>query len=399
MDTKKTPTTHKPTDFIVIGLLICTLILGGYLLKEDPLKKDLFNKNAEKQKDGPKGIAETTLFLAGGKDSTGKVNRLGQIRNLEKIQKIVGKDPHYIQTENTQIQNRETSTLTSLKQLHPDSQIIKSPFPPLIQIKTRGMEGSITTKGDLFTLTSTYQVPNHPVTLNIHPTYNWDIPNTENQTKENLEITFTDKKGNSNTEEIPIEWSLPNQLFLSENCLPHVAALADPTALPAIKATLPKNVEITKEIIQTWINQTTELLKVYNLEYEELPQNTIQTPGWQTIRSPWQILQDRRGNCIELSIFWAGLALSQDLQVWIVILPEHALIAVGPPQSQFREAIAIETTILTGIGLKNTDTPRAQAEGTKKILEHIKLPSDKITIININYWHQFFEKPQSIALP
>ncbi len=329
------------------------------------------------------GYLETTLFLASGEgESKGKVNRLGQKRNLTTIIKTEGKAPHeleYIQEQKNWGEPQENQTLGE-----------NTPFPPLLVVKTKGKKGKITLEGNLFTQKTTKDIIKDEETLIIHPEYNW-IREKEGINQETLTLNFTGEKGSPVQQYIEIEWSGPSEIFLADNCLPHLVALTDTKANPIIKNNISALNPSKKDIID-WIKQTVLSLEPYQITYEAMPENVMEKKGWQKIRTPQEILKEHKGNCLDLSIFWAGLMLGQNLQTWVVILPEHAMVAVGPPNSNPSEAIAIETTWLTEKGLNPQEVDNAIQQGKKRIQEELKKNPNSIKIIDVNYWKTLFEE-------
>lgn len=366
--------------FVRIGFLLIagTLILWWTVNKHTQKTQNLLLQ---------RGTLETTLFLASGEDDiTGKINRLGQKRDIEKIKETETSPQNLTFGEETFETRWKTSEET------PEKTFERNPFPPLMVVKTKGKTGTLTIEGDLFTQKWEKTVTGGEKTFPIYPTYNWDRESNDRQW-ENIKLSFAGPGESSLEQNIKIEWSNPCEIFLADNCLPHLAELTDTKANPIIRPNIQKLNPTSEEII-AWIKTTVASLQPYQLTYEEMPEGGFEKRGWQRIRTPREILQEGKGNCLDLSIFWAGMMLSQNLQTWIIIIPEHALIAVGPLNSNPEEAILLETTWLTGKNLQPEEVDRAILTAQEKIQEELKKSPKSVKLIDINYWKQFFkEKP------
>lgn len=328
----------------------------------------------ESRQETPLERLETTILLSAGANGEGKVNRLGQKRNREQIELQTGVEPHEIEfTGRSALE--ETQAIWE-----------KTPFPPLLIVKTNQNQGILELEGDLHTEKITIPLTGKEGEVKIHPEFNWK---ENNQRRETLTLTFKNLSGKSIHQQIAMEWSEPDEIFLADNCLPHLAALTDTKANPVIRNDISSTNPNPKEIVQ-WIKDTTRSLEPYQIQYEELPEQSIHGNGWQKIRTPQRILQERKGNCLDLSIFWAGMILRQDMQAWIIIVPEHALVAVGPKGSGPESAIALETTMLTGESLKAEFVEQAIEAGHRRIREEMEKSNKDVAVIDINYWRTFF---------
>lgn len=362
----------KTSLFTKIGTLV---FLGCLLLL-------LFNNKKNPQNNPPpKGTIETTLFLSSNGNDQGKINKLGQKRSLKKIQEKQ-KTPQEITFGEDQPPAQWDTYPTK------ERNIQNNPFPPLMSVAIKGKKGKLSIEGDIFTQKFEKTVDKDEI-IDIYPEYEW-YGNPTSPTWENIQLIFIDQAGASIKQNIKLEWSGDNEIFLSDNCLPHLAELTDTKANPIIQTNI-KKLNPSSTEITNWIKDTTKSLEPYELTYEEIVDKSLEEEGWQEIRTPQAILKEGRGNCLDLSIFWAGMMLSQNLQVWIVILPEHALIAVGPPNSGPEEAIPLETTWLTGKHLSANQVETALNIGQNKIQEELKKDPKNVKLININYWKQFFK--------
>lgn len=355
--------------------ILLVFITGGTMLW---FTHKAIQSNQTISKKKPPEKLETTILLSESDNGKGKVNLLGQKRNLEKIQQQTGLEPY--QVEFTISDNFEESQIPWER----------TPFPPLLIVKTNQNKGVLELSGDLHTQKTTILLTGEEKEVKIYPEFNWE---KKDQRQETLTLTFTNDVGKVTHQQIPIEWSDPDEIFLADNCLPHLAALTNTRANPIIRKDIASSNPNPKEIIQ-WIKNTAKSLEPYQIQYEELPEQNIQDKGWQKIRTPQRILREKKGNCLDLSIFWAGMILRQDLQAWIIVVPEHALIAVGPKGSGPESAIALETTMLTGENLKAEFVEKAIEAGHRRIREEMEKSDKDVAVIDINYWKNFFPESE-----
>lgn len=344
-------------------------------------KPPILQKFENHQQTTAEGVFETTIILAAGKDdTTGKINRIGQKRSIQEIERLTGVVPADL--------NFGTDPVT-LEKPPKKTGFEKSPFPPLMSVKIRGKRGTFEIQGDLYTQRWSKEITKDEE-FDVYPEYNWD-QEEESRQWENINISFKEGNKKETIQTINLEWSGENEIFLADSCLPHLVELTDLKSNPILRPNIGSK-NPTPQNIVTWIRQNTKALEPYQLTYEEMPPHAMQYLGWQTVRTPKEILQERKGNCLDLTILWAGMMLGQNLQTWIIILPEHALVAVGPPNSKPENAIPLETTWLTGENLQNQQVQTALELGRQKIQEELEKNPDQVKIINVNYWKQFFEK-------
>ena len=84
--------------------------------------------------------------------------------------------------------------------------------------------------------------------------------------------------------------------------------------------------------------------EVYDITY--IDTEVTFTPGFeQRIRLPYEVLEQRSGNCIELAILYASAAEAMRLESAIVLVPGHAFVAIRTDQ-QGATYYAIETTLV-----------------------------------------------------
>ena len=84
--------------------------------------------------------------------------------------------------------------------------------------------------------------------------------------------------------------------------------------------------------------------EVYDITY--IDTEVTFTPGFeQRIRLPYEVLEQRSGNCIELAILYASAAEAMRLEPAIVLVPGHAFVAIRTDQ-QGATYYAIETTLV-----------------------------------------------------
>jgi vWA-MoxR associated protein C-terminal domain len=69
-----------------------------------------------------------------------------------------------------------------------------------------------------------------------------------------------------------------------------------------------------------------ELVK-YEIEYDREPYNV--SPRHQSIRSPAEIIEERRGTCLDLALLFAGLCLSNRLLPCVIIFEDHAIVGIS----------------------------------------------------------------------
>jgi hypothetical protein len=369
------------------NILILTVLLGltAYLGKEV-----LFSRKNNSKEQAKIEKVTFRLFLCQGNDGQeAKANRLGQMADPATIHALTGKEPHKVLFP-------EKDGPPSLRESHkalgvptPPSSLYEpqTPFPPLLSVETSGSGGKITLQGDTFTQPFALIIPKGKKTVLIHPTYNWEgLPE---ETQETLQITYQPQNGAPVTDNLSILWSAQDEIFLDNNYLPNLAALVDPAALPAIQSRIGTANPSQQEIIQ-WIRETTANLQSYQIAYQETSGPFSENPSWQKIRTPDRVLREGLGNCLDLSLLWSGMALANGLQTWVIILPNHALVAFAPPNGSQDQAIVLETTWLTGKNLNSAELDRALKMGQSKLEEALRDEHQNTFFIDINHWKKFY---------
>lgn len=92
------------------------------------------------------------------------------------------------------------------------------------------------------------------------------------------------------------------------------------------------------------INGMWELSLLNNIQYKTEPGAYWTGEFSQYLKYPRDVIRDRIGTCIDTSIFFASLALSQGLEAYIVLIPGHAFPVIKLPKSG--RFIPIESTML-----------------------------------------------------
>jgi len=393
------PTQNNPVRLFLLLTLLFTVSL---------LLRDRFT-NSPQGEEGTKttlGIQEITIFYSEGEGSIQKINRIAHKRSPSKIPQIAQEASQKDNTPNTvsptyspltqrQEFNLGESLYTKAPKPEEETKLPPTPkiFPPLLQVTTTGVPGTIYLEGDLFVPRTKIKTNKAAQTIPIYPQYFWQNPEGALRSKETLRINFIPEGSTQavDPEEIEITWSGEDEIFLTDSSLAHIAYFVNPKAnLPLRFASNNRN--STVQEVYKWMQETGRKLGDYKILYEELP-SMVTDPGWQKIRSPEDVLQQRKGNCLDLSILWASLATHHNIQTWIIITPEHALTAFAPLGAPLKEAIPLETTHLTGQNSINKDIlDDAILIGKTKITEwEGPQNTSKVIPINVQKWQSYFQ--------
>ncbi|MDM7275766.1 MAG: cysteine protease [Thermoprotei archaeon] len=86
-------------------------------------------------------------------------------------------------------------------------------------------------------------------------------------------------------------------------------------------------------------------LSVYNnIQYKTEPEAFWTGKISQYVKYPRDVLRDKAATCLDSTIFFASIAMSQGLNAYIVLMPGHAFVVIELPKSG--QLIPIETTLL-----------------------------------------------------
>jgi len=276
------------------------------------------------------------------------------------------------------------------------------PFKPLITLKAQGPI-NIEIKGDGPTGRILFHVPKDNQTYNIEVYPHFELKELfkgKAGDKEKIKISQWKKQGfKLHVDTAETQWSGPNDLFLSTKNLTDIAGLIKEYSKERdVKLTnkYPSNMSI-EELISFLGNK----IKNENLRYEtDLPYQEGDDRGWQFIRSPKKIRQEKSANCIDIAILTAIYALENNLKPYIWANSGHALCALSYPNQDKEQAIPFEGTDYLKPPLK---PPEAPGEAPREYLPHEEVvypqrppprgeepKPERIFSMDYNFWQQFY---------
>src|SRR5208282_3488720 len=143
-------------------------------------------------------------------------------------------------------------------------------------------------------------------------------------------------------------------------------------------------------ITQLWM-KAWQAMDQYGIKYQFTPDSPWDQQNYyqvtQTIKFPKDVIQSKSGTCIELTLLMASIVSAYSLQVYVFLLPGHAIPVVQLPQS--KQYLPIESTAIGNnpwFDGKNLPLVRTPQDAIKVAVTEVQnaLKTNQHTAIDVN---------------
>jgi hypothetical protein len=374
--TPSKPCPKPPAKFLQLTILLLILLTGTLLVKktgilwdQETLQGAYVALHPHPHSAPAPQLEELTTFLHGQ-----RVNRINQRRN-----------PHLLKT-------------------HPELFGPNKPFKPLLKILASGPSTVWihSTSSHPITPAMTIPIPEGSWEIEIYPDY--QIPRLFegiSGEKESLKIEFASPQTPKHlAHQLNLEWSGPNDIFLSTESLIDLASLVQ---TEAGRNPLPP------ETLTNWTQSLPGVLEKTPIRYQyDAPEHHGTGTGWQSVRTKDQMIQEEKATCLDITAWIAKEALARGLKPYILANSGHTLCAIAEKEGTLDQALPIEGTDLLKAPLKPQAHPN---DPPIEFQPHEPLPEVPRTIppeeppqtdifqIDIRHWGSFYLKSPTKAHP
>ena len=217
--------------------------------------------------------------------------------------------------------------------------------------------------------------------------------------QETIKVYFKHPWGKTDlVDTIETEWSGPNDLFLSTDNLHDCAALLQ------TNKTIDNNQKKAPPNPPQWVQAMGQKIRDENIRYEhDVPEMEGNGLGWQTIRTPSSLLEVKKANCIDISLYITQQALNNQLKPYLITNSGHSVCAVASQDESLQNAYAIDGTDFLRRPLKPNKPGNPPEEygwnetfPTPKRTNPPKAkPPQDIFQTDIKFWLPFYRPPKT----
>lgn len=286
----------------------------------------------------------------------------------------------------------------SLSTKNPDYFGKTKAFKPLFTLKVAGPL-NVEIKGDGPTKLILLHVPKGLHEVDIYPNYDLQsLFSGKAGEKEQIEISQWKSRGPKlHVDTILTQWSGPNDLFLSTNNLMDIATLTKEFS------EYQTGINIQANSVDNLLQKLGVVIKNEKIRYEtDLPYEIGDDRGWQLVRSPLTIMNDKKANCIDIAVLTSIIALNNGFKPYIWANSGHALCAIGYKDEDAQQALPFEGTDYLKPPLKPPATPKDEPREylpneiviyPKRNPPRGKEPKqDEVFSMDYTFWEKFYRR-------